>query len=67
MSEAVAINVVFTDLVGSVEMSNRLGAEATEALRVVHFGLLRGTMEAHGGGEVQHLGDGLMVVFPGRR
>ena len=65
MSEAVAINVVFTDLVGSTEMSSRLGPEATEALRLVHFGLLRGAMEAHGGSEVKNLGDGLMVVFPG--
>ncbi|MCJ7671990.1 MAG: AAA family ATPase, partial [Acidimicrobiia bacterium] len=65
MSEAVAINVVFTDLVGSTEMSSRLGPEATEALRLVHFGLLRGAMVAHGGSEVKNLGDGLMIVFPG--
>ena len=56
--------MVFTDLVGSTEMSNRLGPEATEALRVIHFGLLRGAMEAHGGIEVKNLGDGLMIVFP---
>lgn len=64
MAETVGINVVFTDLVGSTEMSNRLGPEKTEELRVVHFGLLRGAMEAHGGTEVKNLGDGLMVVFP---
>jgi class 3 adenylate cyclase len=64
MTETVGINVVFTDLVGSTEMSNRLGPEKTEELRVVHFGLLRGAVEAHGGTEVKNLGDGLMVVFP---
>jgi len=64
MAETVGINVVFTDLVGSTEMSNRLGPETTEQLRVVHFGLLRGAMEAHGGTEVKNLGDGLMLVFP---
>ncbi|MEM7142208.1 MAG: AAA family ATPase [Actinomycetota bacterium] len=58
------INVVFTDLVGSTEMSNRLGPEKTEELRVTHFTLLRGAMENHGGTEVKNLGDGLMVVFP---
>ena len=64
MSETVGINVVFTDLVGSTEMSSRLGPEATEALRLVHFGLLRGAAELHAGTEVKNLGDGLMIVFP---
>jgi len=64
MADTIGINVVFTDLVGSTEVSSRLGPEATEALRVVHFGLLRGAMEQHEGTEVKNLGDGLMVVFP---
>ena len=64
MADTVGIHVVFTDLVGSTEMSSRLGPEATEELRQIHFGLLRGAMEAHGGREVKNLGDGLMVVFP---
>lgn len=64
MSDLVAINVVFTDLVGSTEMSSRLGPEPAEALRVVHFDLLRSAIEAHGGTEVKNLGDGLMAVFP---
>ena len=64
MVDTVGIHVVFTDLVGSTELSSRLGPEATEELRQVHFGLLRGAMEAHGGREVKNLGDGLMVVFP---
>ncbi|MEM7141324.1 MAG: AAA family ATPase [Actinomycetota bacterium] len=64
MAETVGINVVFTDLVGSTEMSSRLGPEKTEELRVVHFGLLRGAMDSYGGTEVKNLGDGLMIVFP---
>ena len=64
MGDTVGINVVFTDLVGSTEMSSRLGPDQTEALRVIHFGLLRSAMEAHGGTEVKNLGDGLMVIFP---
>jgi len=64
MGATVGINVVFTDLVGSTEMSSRLGPKATEDLRQVHFALLRGAMEAHGGTEVKNLGDGLMVTFP---
>lgn len=64
MPETVGINVVFTDLVGSTEMSSRLGPEKTEELRVVHFGLLRDAMKAFSGSEVKNLGDGLMIVFP---
>lgn len=63
-SQNIGINVVFTDLVGSTELSARLGPDATEALRVVHFGLLRAASEPHGGVEVKNLGDGLMLVFP---
>ena len=57
------VTVLFTDLVGSTELSSRLGPEATESLRQTHFGLLRGAIQAAGGVEVKNLGDGLMVAF----
>jgi class 3 adenylate cyclase/tetratricopeptide (TPR) repeat protein len=57
------VTVLFTDLVGSTELSSRLGPEATEALRQTHFGLLRGAIQTAGGTEVKNLGDGLMVAF----
>jgi class 3 adenylate cyclase/tetratricopeptide (TPR) repeat protein len=57
------VTVLFTDLVGSTELSSRLGPEATEALRQTHFGLLRGAIQSAGGTEVKNLGDGLMVAF----
>jgi class 3 adenylate cyclase len=57
------VTVLFTDLVGSTELSSRLGPERTEALRHTHFGLLRGAVAAAGGTEVKNLGDGLMVAF----
>ena len=57
------VTVLFTDLVGSTELSARLGPEASEALRQTHFGLLRAAVGAAGGAEVKNLGDGLMVVF----
>jgi class 3 adenylate cyclase len=60
----VTTSVVFTDLVGSTEMASRLGPAAADAIRQVHFGLLRGAVEATGGTEVKNLGDGLMVVYP---
>ena len=57
------VTALFTDLVGSTELSSRLGPEATEALRQTHFGLLRTAIQTAGGIEVKSLGDGVMVVF----
>jgi class 3 adenylate cyclase/tetratricopeptide (TPR) repeat protein len=56
--------IVFTDLVGSTEMRARLGEEAAEELRRVHFTLLREAVVAGGGEEVKTLGDGVMAAFP---
>jgi len=64
MTATVTTTVVFTDLVGSTELSSRLGPEGAESLRQVHFSLLRNAIAAAGGTEVKNLGDGLMAVFP---
>jgi class 3 adenylate cyclase/tetratricopeptide (TPR) repeat protein len=63
MATTQTVTVLFTDLVGSTELSSRLGPEAADALRQTHFGLLRGAIQTAGGTEVKNLGDGLMVVF----
>ena len=57
------VALLFTDLVGSVALSERLGRDADEAMRKDHFALLREAIGAHGGHEVKNLGDGLMVAF----
>ena len=62
-SETIAATFLFTDLVGSTELSSGMSSSEAEALRQLHFGLLRGAIEAAGGREVKNLGDGLMVVF----
>ncbi|GMU77634.1 MAG: hypothetical protein AMXMBFR46_04330 [Acidimicrobiia bacterium] len=56
---------MFTDLVGSTALASRLGPEATEELRQVHFGILRGAAAATGGIEVKSTGDGVMLMFTG--
>jgi class 3 adenylate cyclase len=38
--------IVFTDLVGSTELANRLGHDAYEAMRRAHFNTLRLTAVA---------------------
>ena len=63
MTSSVTATFVFTDLVDSTALAARLGPEGAEELRVTHFGLLGGAVEAAGGVVVKNLGDGLMVMF----
>ena len=54
---------MFTDIVGSTEMTARLGdAPALELVRA-HDALVRRGLDAHGGREVKHTGDGIMAAF----
>jgi len=55
--------VLFTDIVGSTSLTQRLGdARAMELLRV-HDAIVRRAIERHRGSEVKHTGDGLMAAF----
>ncbi len=56
------VTVIFTDLAGSTELSQRLDAASAEELREAHFVLLRGEVGSAGGLVVKNLGDGLMAV-----
>jgi class 3 adenylate cyclase len=64
MSDAGIVTLLFTDLVGSTELLERVGDDAAERVRRTHFGLLREAVASRCGEEVKNLGDGLMVVFP---
>jgi class 3 adenylate cyclase len=55
--------VMFTDIVGSTEMTMRLGDAAALDLVRVHDALVRRGLDAHGGREVKHTGDGIMASF----
>jgi DNA-binding SARP family transcriptional activator len=57
------VTLLFTDLVGSTELLERIGDVAAEKLRRNHFRLLRRAVTANRGRNVKNLGDGLMVVF----
>jgi len=57
------VAILFTDLVGSTEVLDRLGDDAAEELRRSYFALLRQAVAETGGTEVKSLGDGLMVTF----
>ncbi|MGQ0466569.1 MAG: ATP-binding protein [Sporichthyaceae bacterium] len=54
---------LFTDLVSSTALAARLGEDAAEELRRMHFALLRKAIAEHAGEEVKNLGDGIMAVF----
>jgi len=58
-----SVTILFTDVVGSTELSQRLSAEAADEVRHRHFSILRQAIAEAGGTEVKNLGDGLMVVF----
>jgi class 3 adenylate cyclase len=57
------VAILFTDVVGSTELSQRLSPEAADEVRRGHFSVLRRALAEAGGTEVKSLGDGLMVVF----
>jgi len=59
--------ILFTDIVGSTEMTARLGDRmATELIRA-HDSIVRRCLGTCDGREVKHTGDGIMAVFPDSR
>ena len=55
--------VLFTDIVDSTALTQRLGDEAAMTLLDVHDSIVRDALRAHGGREVKHTGDGIMACF----
>ena len=55
--------VLFTDIVGSTDMTQRLGDEAAYARLETHDTIVRQALTDHSGREVKHTGDGIMAVF----
>jgi class 3 adenylate cyclase len=55
--------IMFTDMVGSTEMTGQLGDRAAVELLRAHDAIIRRCLERYGGREVKHLGDGIMASF----
>jgi class 3 adenylate cyclase len=55
--------IVFTDLEGSTDMTQRLGDELALKLIRTHDDLIGKCLEQHGGNRVKHTGDGIMASF----
>ncbi len=56
-------SVMFTDIVGSTELAQRLGDHIAMELLTTHDAIVRGAVGEHGGRVVKHTGDGIMAVF----
>jgi class 3 adenylate cyclase len=55
--------IMFTDMVGSTEMTAALGDVRAVELLKAHDAIVRRSLKQHGGAEVKHLGDGIMASF----
>lgn len=55
--------IMFTDMVGSTEMTTQLGDTMAIELLRAHDSIIRRSLEQHSGSEVKHLGDGIMASF----
>jgi class 3 adenylate cyclase len=55
--------VLFTDMCGSTELTQRLGDEAATELVREHDAIVRSSLAEHDGREIKHTGDGIMASF----
>jgi class 3 adenylate cyclase len=59
------VTILFSDIVGYTEMTERLGDLRAHERLTAHNEILRRQLDAHGGYEVKSQGDGFMVAFAG--
>jgi len=57
------LTILFTDLVGSTALTQRLGDAAAQELLRAHNAIIRERLREHGGTELKSLGDGFMASF----
>jgi class 3 adenylate cyclase len=55
--------ILFTDMASSSSLRQKLGDEQAQELVRVHNAIVRDALEASGGNEVKHTGDGIMASF----
>ncbi len=61
------VTILFTDIEGSAAVFDRLGDDAARVLFREFDVVVREVVETHGGVEVKHQGDGLMLAFSSAR
>jgi len=55
--------IVFTDIVSSAALGNKIGNRAMDAVRRAHFGRVAELVAAHGGCLIKTIGDSVMSAF----
>ena len=55
--------ILFTDIVNSTSLTQRLGDEKAMEVLKVHDAIVRGALAVTEGREIKHLGDGIMAAF----
>ena len=61
------VTLLFSDIVDSAVMTERLGDQGAQEILHLHNDLIRKAVSDHGGTEVKSMGDGFMLAFPGGR
>ena len=57
------VTVVFTDVIGSTEIGERLDPETVRRVMSLYFEAMREELERHGGSVEKYIGDAVMAVF----
>lgn len=55
--------IMFTDMVGSTDITNLMGDQAAFQILQAHNGIIREALDEHGGREVDRAGDGFLTSF----
>ncbi len=61
--KAQIVTVMFTDMVGSTDMTQARGDAAAQEVVRKHNSIVRGALAQFGGKEIKHTGDGIMASF----
>jgi class 3 adenylate cyclase/tetratricopeptide (TPR) repeat protein len=61
--EPSVVTFLFTDVVGSTQLTDALGDEGAQEIMRIHNALMRAEVARHGGSEVKAMGDGFMIAF----
>ncbi|WP_019645315.1 adenylate/guanylate cyclase domain-containing protein [Novispirillum itersonii] len=57
------VTILFTDMVGSTDMTHQMGDVAAQDVIRAHNSIVRTALSQHRGKEVKHTGDGIMASF----
>ena len=60
------VTILFTDIAGSTEMTEKLGDLRAQEILHVHNSIIREHVADNGGFEVKSIGDGFMIAFAER-